>query len=105
MCPLDHGCCGELECWARQPVNHTCWITVVTPTYRPKSVRNRCVIELCGDGFVLSCCPVDISVGIRAFCHMTESDLVFFSLIFIYCYLKLTSHTIYPTFMFMNIII
>ena len=31
--------------WARKPVNHTCWVAVVTPTDRPKSVRNRCLIE------------------------------------------------------------
>ena len=41
-----HSCCGEWECWARKPVNHTSWVTVVTPTDLPKSVRNRCVIEL-----------------------------------------------------------
>ena len=34
---------------------------------RPKSVRNRCVIEFFDDVFVLSCCPFDISVGIKAF--------------------------------------
>ena len=37
--------------WARKPVNHTSWVAValVTPTDRPKSVRNRCLIELfCG---------------------------------------------------------
>ena len=29
--------------------NHTSWVAVVTPTDRPKSVRNRCLIELfCG---------------------------------------------------------
>ena len=27
-------------------INHTSWVAVVTPTERPKSVRNRCVIEL-----------------------------------------------------------
>ena len=27
-------------------VNHTSWVAVVTPTERPKSVRNHCVIEL-----------------------------------------------------------
>ena len=32
-----------------KPVNHTSWVAVVTPTDRPKSVRNRCLIELfCG---------------------------------------------------------
>ena len=30
-------------------VNHTSWVAVVTPTDRPKSVRNRCVIELLCD--------------------------------------------------------
>ena len=35
--------------WARKPVNHTSLVAVVTPTDRPKSVRNRCLIELfCG---------------------------------------------------------
>ena len=30
-------------------VNHTSWVAVVTPTDRPKSVRNRYVIEcFCG---------------------------------------------------------
>ena len=33
-------------------VNHTSWVTVVTPTDRPKLVRNRCVIEF----FVALCC-------------------------------------------------
>ena len=50
-----------------KPVNHTSWVTVITPTDRPKSVHNRCVIELFGDVFVLSRCPFDISVGIGAF--------------------------------------
>ena len=27
-------------------VNHTSWVAVVTPTDRPKSVCNRCLIEL-----------------------------------------------------------
>ena len=30
-------------------VNHTSWVAVVTPTDRPKSVRNCCLIEpFCG---------------------------------------------------------
>ena len=53
--------------WARKPVNHTSWVAVVTPTDRPKSVRNRCLIEL----FLWRClcchCPFDISVGVGAF--------------------------------------
>ena len=48
-------------------VNHTSWVAVVTPTDRPKSVRNRCLIELFVALFVFSLCPFDISVGVRAF--------------------------------------
>ena len=51
--------------WARKPVNHTSWVAVVTPTDRPKSVRNRCLIELFVALFVLLC-PFDISVGVGA---------------------------------------
>ena len=43
-------------------------MTVVTSTDRPKSVRNRCVIELFVTLFVLIVIlPFDISVGIGAF--------------------------------------
>ena len=40
--------------WARKPVNHTSWVALFTPTDRPKSVRNRCLIELFEALFVLS---------------------------------------------------
>ena len=73
-----HGCCGEWEGCARWPVNHTSWVAVVTSTDRPKSVRNRCVIELFVALFVLSLCPFDISVGVGFFWHRTESDLFLF---------------------------
>ena len=49
------------------PVNQLATPSVVTPTDRPKSVRNICVIELFVALFVLSLCPFDISVGIGAF--------------------------------------
>ena len=53
--------------WARKPVHHTSWVAVVTPTDRPKSVRNRCLIELfCGVVRVVTC-PFDITVGVGAF--------------------------------------
>ena len=42
-------------------------MAVVTPTDRPKSVRNRCLIELFVALFVLSLCPFDIFVGVWAF--------------------------------------
>ena len=43
------------------------WVTVVTTTDRPKSVRNRCVIEVFGGGFALSRCFLDFSVGVGDF--------------------------------------
>ena len=50
-----HGCCGKWEGWACKPANRTSWVAVVTPTDRPKSVCNRCVIELfCGVVCVLT---------------------------------------------------
>ena len=53
--------------WARKPVNHTSWVALVTPTDRPKSVRNRCLIELfCGVVCVVTC-PFAITVGVGAF--------------------------------------
>ena len=42
-------------------------VGIVTQTDRPKSVRNHFVIEVFGGGFVLSCCFLDFSVGVRAF--------------------------------------
>ena len=52
-----HCCCSEWEGWySLTRYNHTSWVTVVTPTDRPKSVRNRCVIKGFGGVFVLSIC-------------------------------------------------
>ena len=49
--------------WASNAVNHTGWVAVATPTDRPKSVLNRCVIEPFGGVFIiLSLCLFDISV-------------------------------------------
>ena len=61
--------------WVRKPVNHTSWVAVVTPTDRPKSVRNRCLIELfCGVICVVTL-PFWHFCWCRGFCHRTESDL------------------------------
>ena len=57
--------------------NHTSWMTVVTPTDRPKSVLSRCVIEAFGGVFVLSIVS-RIFCWYRGFCHRTESDLLLF---------------------------
>ena len=64
-------------------VNHTSWMAVVTPTDRPKSVRNRCVIELfCGVVCVVTL-PFLHFCWRMGFCHRTESDLFLF--IFEHC--------------------
>ena len=42
-------------------------MAIVTPTDRPKSVRNRCVIEDFDGVFVLSRCFFNFSVGVGAF--------------------------------------
>ena len=53
-------------------------MAVVTPTDRPKSVRNRCLIELfCGVVCVVTL-PFWHFCWCRGFCHRTESDLFLF---------------------------
>ena len=79
-CPRLHNCCGESEGW--DPVNwfnHTAGVAIVTPTDRPKSVRNRCVIEVFGGVFVLSRCFLDFCLGVGAFV-IGLSQIFFFSL-------------------------
>ena len=47
VCPFDYtAVAGSGKVGPVNQVNHTSWVAVVTPTDRPKSVRNRCVIEL-----------------------------------------------------------
>ena len=50
VCPFDYtAVAGSGKVGPVNQVNHTSWVDVVTPTDRPKSVRNRCLIELfCG---------------------------------------------------------
>ena len=56
-------------------VNQTSWVAVVTPTDRPKSDRDNCVIELfCGVVCVVTL-PFWHVCWCRGFCHKTESDL------------------------------
>ena len=62
--------------WARKPVNNTSWVAVVTPTYRPKSVRNRCLIELFCDVVCVVTLPFWHFCWCRGFCHRTGSDLL-----------------------------
>ena len=67
---------GKLK-YPENRFNNTNWVAVVTPTDRPKSVRNQCIIEgFCGV-FVLSivCWIFCWYMGFR---HITVSDLVLF---------------------------
>ena len=50
MCSFDYtAVAGSGKVGPVNQVNHTILVAIVTPTDRPKSVRNRCVIELlCG---------------------------------------------------------
>ena len=72
---------GKQEGW--DPVNrfnHTSWVTIVTPTNRPKSVRKSCLIEVFGGVFVLSRCVLDLSVvGVGAFVIRLSQISSFFS--------------------------
>ena len=68
VCPFDYtAVAGSGKVGPVNQVNHTSWVAVVIPTDRPKSVHNRCVIELFVVLFVLSLCPFDISAGVGAF--------------------------------------
>ena len=57
--------------------NQTNRVTVVTQTDYPKSVRNRCVIEVFGDGVLLLFFHF---MFVKDFCHRTRSDLFLLSL-------------------------
>ena len=78
-----HGCCGQWKRW--DPINrfnHTSWAAIVITTDRPKSVRNRCVIEVFGGGFFVLWVTLlfGFFCGCRGFCPKTESDLFLFLL-------------------------
>ena len=75
-----HGCCGESEGGPVNQVNHTSWMTVVTPTDRPKSVRNCCLIELFCSVVCVVTLPFWHFFCSRVFCHRTWSDLLLFAL-------------------------
>ena len=54
-------------------------MTAVTPTDRPKSVRNSCVIKVFGGVFMLSRCFLDCSVGVGIFVTGLSQISSFFS--------------------------
>ena len=89
MCPFDlTAVAGNGKVGTVNQVNHTSWLDVVTPTDRPKSVRNRCVIELFCDVVFVVTLPFSHFCCCSGFCHRTESDLFFF--LFLYQSLHLT---------------
>ena len=59
--------------------NNTSWAAVVTPTDRPNSVCNRCVIVGLNGVFVLSCCFIGLSVGVGVFVIGLSLIFPFFS--------------------------
>ena len=77
VCPFDYMVvCG----WALvNRFNHTSWVTAVTPTDRPKSVRNSCVIKVFGGVFMLSRCFFYCSVDVGVFVTGLSQISSFFS--------------------------
>ena len=81
VCPFDYTAvagCGTVG--PVNQVNHTSWVAVVTPTDRPKLVRNTLFNRtFCGVVCVVIL-PFWHFRGCRGFCHRTESDLLLFVL-------------------------
>ena len=66
-----HGCSGSGKVGPINQVNHTSWVAVVTPTDRPKSVHNHCLIKLfCGVVCVVTL-PFWHFRRCKGFCHKT----------------------------------
>ena len=61
------------------------YLTAVTPTDRPKSVRNSCVIKVFGGVFMLSRCFLDCSVGVGVFVTGLSQISSFFSYLHLKC--------------------
>ena len=75
-----HYFCGEWEGYALVNwLNQTSWVTAVTPTDRPKSVRKSCVIKVFGGVFMLLRCFLDCSVGVGGFVTWLSQTSSFFS--------------------------
>ena len=58
-------------------------MTAFTPTFRPKSVRNRCVIEVFGGVFYVVTMLFGFFCGCMGVCHRTKSDLFLFVSMFL----------------------
>ena len=78
LCPFDYtAVAGSGKVGPVNQVYHISWVAVVTPTDRPKSVRNRCVIDCFGVVWVVTL-PFWHFCWCRGFCDRTESDLFLF---------------------------
>ena len=89
VCPFDYTAVAVSgEGWALvNRFNHTSWVTAVTPTDRPKSVHNSCVIKVLGGVFVLSRSFLDCSVGVGVFVTGLSQISSFFSSIRKMCHI------------------
>ena len=54
-------------------------MAIVTPADRPKSVRNRCLIEVFGGVLCVLTLLFGFFCRCKGFCHRAESDLFLFS--------------------------
>ena len=98
VCPFNYTVVATSgKVWPVNKVIHTSWVAVVTPNDRPKSVRNRCVIEL----FCCVVCVVTLPLWHFCWCmgfrHRTESDILPF-LLFIIPFLNQTFTRFYVFF-------
>ena len=89
-----HVCCGEWEGWPVNRVNHTSLVAVVTPTDRPKSVRNCYLIELFCGVVCVATLPFWLFCLCKGFCHRTGSDLLFFVLKSVLSHMKALQNTV-----------
>ena len=68
LCPRLHNCCCEWRGWdSVNRFHHTSWMAVVTPMDRPKSVSNRCVIDVLGAFLYCHVAFLDFYVHVGAF--------------------------------------
>ena len=77
VCPIDYtavSVSGKVERSRTDLTTAVGWLLLLQLIVLSRSAINRCVIAV----FVLSRCFLDFSVGVGAFCHMTESDLLLF---------------------------
>ena len=78
-----HSFCGLWEGWNPEYRFHpTSWVDVATPIEQPKSLRNRCVIDIFGSAFCfeLSRCFLNFSMGVLAFVKGLSRIVSFFLL-------------------------